>query len=194
MGEHSAQPGRTQRRRLPPDLCTTTGKQGQPAYPRLSLPPSAGAAGPPPAMHAALAILRNETAWAPCSQSANKLQESQSVCQQGPLRKQACFVKDRREASGGEDLTEFFRKTSKITSLWTSPRRKPSVLRAEAHRNGLRDVKEARTSPLLPPESRRLGSLISDFLRKNLVYFAEKFDMYPTYSARNTDFFILRKK
>ena len=63
----------------------------------------------------------------------------------------------------------------------------------QAHRNGLWDVKEARTSPLLPPESRRLASLISDFLRKQLVYFAEKFGMHPTYSARNTDFFFAEK-
>ena len=80
-----------------------------------------------------------------------------------------------------------------MTFLRTSPRRKPSVPRAGAHRNGLRDVEEARTSPLLPPESRRLGSLISASLLKHLVYFAEKFGMYPTYSARNTDFFVLRK-
>ena len=43
-----------------------------------------------------------------------------------------------------------------------------------AHCNGLRDVKEARTSPLLPPESHRLGSLISEFLLKHLVYFLRK--------------------
>ena len=62
-----------------------------------------------------------------------------------------------------------------MTFLRTSPRRKPSLPRAGAHRNGLRDVKEARTSPLLPPESRRLEAPFSDFLRKVLVYFAESF-------------------
>ena len=83
----------------------------------------------------------------------------------------------------------FSAKKRKLTSHGTSPRWKPSVPRAGAHCNGLRDVKEARTSPLLPPESRRLDALFSDFLRKILVYFAENFGMYPTYSARNTDFF-----
>jgi hypothetical protein len=44
-----------------------------------------------------------------------------------------------------------------------------SPLRARAHRNGLRDVKEARTSPLYHPESNRLATPLSQILRKNSV-------------------------
>ena len=108
-----------------------------------------------------------------------QLQEGQSVFESGPLRSKqacvispssqpACLVAVRRE---GEKCTKIFRKTRKITSLGTSLRRNPSVPRAGAHRNGLRDVKEARTSPLLPPESRRLEAPFSEFLRKVLVFF-----------------------
>ena len=133
-------------------------------------------------MQAAVAFLCKETgsAWATYIQSASKLQESQSVCQQGPVRKPACIftpfrqpafiVTVRREVSGGEESTDFFRKPRKMTSLWTSPSRKPSVLQAGAHHNGLRDVKEARTSPLLSPESRRLAAPISYILRNVLVF------------------------
>ena len=109
--------------------------------------------------------------------SAHQLQEGQSVFESVPLRSKqacvitpssqpACLVAVRRE---GEKCTKLFRKRRKITSLGTSSRRNPSVPRAGADRNGLWDVKEARTSPLLPPESRRLEALFSDFLRKVLV-------------------------
>ena len=119
------------------------------------------------------------SASAACCLSAHQLQEGQSVFDSVPLRSKqasvispssqpACLVAVRRE---GEKCTKTFRKTRKITSLGTSPRRNPSVPRAGAHRNGLRDVKEARTSPLLPPESRRLEAQFSDFLRKVLVFF-----------------------
>ena len=139
------------------------------------------------------------SASAACCLSAHQLQEGQSVFESGPLRsKPACVITPSREPAclvavrrEGEKCTKIFRTTRKITSLGTSPRRNPSVPRAGAHRNGLWDVKEARTSPLLPPESRRLDAPFSDFLRKILVYFAEKFGMYPTNSARNTDFFLI---
>ena len=116
-------------------------------------------------MHAAVAFLGKETcSAAPCTQSACKLQESLSVFEQGllskpaciisPLRQPACIVTVWGEARGGEQIAKIFSKTRKMTSLATPPRRKPSVPRAGAHRNGLRDVKEARTSPLLSPEDR----------------------------------------
>ena len=76
----------------------------------------------------------------------------------------------RREASGGEESTEFFRKTREMTSLRPPPRRKPSVPRPVAHSNGVRDVKKARTSPQVPPESHRLASPIPYILRKGLVF------------------------
>ena len=128
-----------------------------------------------------MAFLGKETCSAdPCTQSACKLQESQSVFEQGllskpactilPLRQPACIVTVQGEARGGEQITEIFRKTRKMTSLATPPRRKPSVPRAGAHRNGLRDVEEARTSPLQPPESLRLDAPIRYFLRKVLVF------------------------
>ena len=112
-----------------------------------------------------MAILgKEETGSAGTSnQSACKLQESQSVFEQGRLSKPACTISPRRqpayivtvqgEARGGEQITKIFRKTRKMTSLATPPRRKPRLPRAGAHRNGLRDVEEARTSPLQPPES-----------------------------------------
>ena len=119
------------------------------------------------------------SASAACCLSAHQLQEGQSVFEPGPLRSKqavitpssqpACLVAVRRE---GEKCTKIFRKTRKITSLGSSLRRNPSVPRAGAHRNGLRDVKKARTSPLLPPESRRLEAPFSDFLRKAFVFFS----------------------
>ena len=78
------------------------------------------------------------------------------------------------------NCTKIFRKPRKITSLGTSPRRNPSVPRAGAHRNGLRDVKEARTSPLLPPESRRLEAPFSEF-------FAETFGTFRWLAGRRDD-------
>ena len=114
------------------------------------------------------------------NQSAGKLQESQSVFEQGRLSKPACTISPRRQpacivtvqgkARGGEQITKIFRKTRKMTSLATPPRRKPRLPRAGAHSNGLRDVEEARTSPLHPPESRRLDAPIRYFLRKVLVF------------------------
>ena len=65
--------------------------------------------------------------------------------------------------------------------------------RAGAHRNGIRDVEEARTSPLLPPESRRLGSLISAFMGKVLVYFAVSFGSIQHIPPETLTFFVLRK-
>ena len=50
-----------------------------------------------------------------------------------------------------------------------------------AHCNGLRDVEEARTSPLLPPESRRLAAPICYILRKHLVHFAESFGLAESF-------------
>ena len=137
-------------------------------------------------MQEGVAFLGKETGSAGTStQSACKLQESQSVFEHGQLRKPACIISPRRqpvcivtvwgEARGGEQMTKFFRKTSQMTSLATPPRRKPSVPRAGAHRNGLRDVGEARTSPLQPPESRRLAAPICYILRNLLVHFAESF-------------------
>ena len=87
------------------------------------------------------------------TQSACKLQESQSVFEQGRLSKPACqpacIVTVQGEARGGEQMPKCFRKTRKMTSLATPPCRKPSVPRAGAHRNGLWDVEEARTSPIV---------------------------------------------
>ena len=74
------------------------------------------------------------------------------------------------EARSGEQITKNFRKTRKMTSLATPPGRKPSVPRVGAHRRGLRDVMEARTSPLHPPESRRLDAPIRYCLREVLVF------------------------
>ena len=74
------------------------------------------------------------------------------------------------EAHSGEQITKIFRKTHKMTSLATTPRRKPRLPRAGAHCSGLWDVEEARTSPLQPPESRRLDAPIRYFLRKVLVF------------------------
>ena len=143
-------------------------------------------------MQEGVAFLGKETGSAGAStQSACKLQESQPVFEQGRLRKPACtilprhqpacIVTVRSEACGGEQSTKIFRKTRKMTSLATSPRRKPRLPRAGAHRNGLRDVEEARTSPLRPPESHRLATPIRYILRKVLVfcgkfwYFAKSF-------------------
>ena len=145
-------------------------------------------------MQAAVAFLGKETGSAGTStQSACKLQESQSVIEQGRLSKPACIISPRRqpvcivtvwgEARGGEKITKCFRKTRKMTSLATPPRRKPSVPRAGAHRNGLRDVGEARTSPLQPPESRRLATPICYFLRNLLVVFAESFGLAESFGA-----------
>ena len=128
-----------------------------------------------------MAFLGKETCSAdPCTQSACKLQESQSVFEQGWLSKPACIISPLRqpvcivtvwgEARGGEQMTKCFRKTRKMTSLATSPRRKPRLPRAGAHRNGLRDVKEARTGPQVPPESHRLACPIRYIFRKVLVF------------------------
>ena len=78
-------------------------------------------------------------------------------------------------------MTKCFRKTRKMTSLATLPRRKPSVPRAGAHHNGLLDVEEARTSPLLPPENRRLAAPIRYILRKHLVHFAESLGLAESF-------------
>ena len=78
-------------------------------------------------------------------------------------------------------VPKFSAKRAKTTSLATSLRRKPRLPRAGAHCNGLRDVEEARTSPLRPPESHRLATPIRYILLKVLVfygkfwYFAESF-------------------
>jgi hypothetical protein len=66
-----------------------------------------------------------------------------------------------RDPAVGEESTAFFCKTQKMTSLETTPRRQTYPLRAGAHRNGLLDVEEARTSPLHHPESHRLGTPFS---------------------------------
>ena len=71
----------------------------------------------------------------------------------------------------GEKSTKIFRKTREMTFLPGRRRRQPGLPRAGAHRNGLRDVKEARTSPLLPPESHRL--MFPDF-----GFFAETFGIF----------------
>ena len=145
-------------------------------------------------MQAAVAFLGKETGSAGTStQSACKLQESQSVFEQGRLSKPACIISPRRqpvcivtvwgEARGGEQMTKCFRKTRKMTSLATPPRRKPSVPRAGAHRNGLRDVGEALNSPLQPPESRRLAAPICYILRNLLVHFAESFGLAESFGA-----------
>ena len=83
-------------------------------------------------MQAAVAFLGKETGSAGTStQSACKLQESQSVFEQGrlckpaciisPLRQPACIVTVRGEACCGEQITKIFRKTRKMTSLATPP-------------------------------------------------------------------------
>ena len=70
-----------------------------------------------------MAFLGKETCSAdPCTQSACKLQESQSVFEQGllskpaciisPLRQPACIVTVWGEARGGEQITKIFRKIS----------------------------------------------------------------------------------
>ena len=144
------------------------------------------------------------SASAACCLSAHQLQEGQSVFESGPLRsKQACVILPSSQPAclvavlrEGEKYTKIFRKTRKITSLGTSLRRNPSVPRAGAHRNGLRDVKEARTSPLLPPESRRLEAPFSDFLRKVLVFFGilrKVLVVSNIFRQKPWLFFILRK-
>ena len=75
------------------------------------------------------------SASAACCLSAHQLQEGQSIIESGqlcskkayvisPSSQPACLVAVRRE---GEKCTKKFRKTRKITSLGTSPRRNPSV-------------------------------------------------------------------
>ena len=146
-------------------------------------------------MQAAVAFLGKETGSAGTSaQSAGKLgNKIQSVFEQGRLSKPACIISPRHqpacivtvqgEARGGEQMTKCFRKTRKMTSVATPPRRKPSVPRAGAHRNGLRDVGAARTSPLQPPESRRLATLICYFLQNLLVVFAESFGLAESFGS-----------
>ena len=113
----------------------------------------------------------------PAPRSQSVFESGQLYNQGSPSSEPASLVKVRRK---GEETTEIFRKTRKMTSLATSPRRKPSVPRRGAHRNGLRDVEEARTSHLLPPESHRFCSRLSPpakhfaerygkILRKNMV-------------------------
>ena len=80
----------------------------------------------------------------------------------------------------GEKSTKKFRKTREMTFLPRCRRRQPGLPRAGAHRNGLREVEEARTSPLHPQKSHRLVPPFSDFLLKYLVYFTGKFGKYPT--------------
>ena len=88
-------------------------------------------------------------------------QSRENLC--NPLRRKSMQPPPTHRASGTscEKRTKIFCKPRKMIFLRTSPRRKPSLPRAGAHRNGLRDVKEARTSPLLPPESHRLASQLS---------------------------------
>jgi hypothetical protein len=74
----------------------------------------------------------------------------------------------------------FSAKPHEMTSVRTSPGSQSSILRAGAHRNGLRDVEEARTSPLHYPESHWLAAPVSQILQKKPV------GIHPYSSARNT--------
>jgi hypothetical protein len=85
------------------------------------------------------------------------------------LPSQCAMVQGTRDPAVGEEITAFFCKTRKMTSLGTTPRRQTCRLRAGAHRDGLRDIAEARTSPLHQPESHRLATLFSQILQKKLV-------------------------
>jgi hypothetical protein len=132
-----------------------------------------------------------------CKHQKSQLQERKwKFFESGsPFSEPACIFTDRREASQGEKSTVFFRKTREMTSILTFPCRQPRLSRAGAHRNGLWDVKETRTSPLHLPENRSLALLIPDFLCYGKIrYFAETFGMIPTSSARNTDFVVFCRK
>ncbi len=85
------------------------------------------------------------------------------------LQSQCAMVQGTRDPAAGEEITAFFCKTCKMTSLGTTPRRQTCRLRAGAHRGGLRDIEEARTSPLHHPESHRLVTPFSQILQKNSV-------------------------
>ena len=85
------------------------------------------------------------------------------------LPSQCAMVQGTRDPAVGEEITAFFCKTRKMTSLGTTPRRQTCRLRAGAHRDGLLDIEEARTSPLHHPESHRLGTPFSQILQKNSV-------------------------
>ncbi len=87
------------------------------------------------------------------------------------LPSQCAMVQGTSDHAVGEEITafKFFCKTRKMTSLGTTHRKQTCRLRAGAHRDGLRDVEEARTSPLHHPESHRLGTSFSHFLQKNSV-------------------------
>ena len=119
----------------------------------------------------------------PLSQLASSKKASPSSSKAGSASQRASSRRSASQARGGEQITKCFRKTRKMTSLTTPPRRKPSVPRAGAHRNGLRDVGEARTRPLQPPESRRLATPICYILRNLLVLFAESFGLAESFGV-----------
>jgi hypothetical protein len=85
---------------------------------------------------------------------------------------QSEMEQDTRCPAVGEEITTFFCKTREITSLCTSPRRQPCLLRAGAHWHGLLDVAETRTSLLHHPQSHRLATPFSLILQKISVLFA----------------------
>ncbi len=85
------------------------------------------------------------------------------------LPSQCAMVQGTRDPAVGEEITTFFHKKREMTSLGTSHRRQPCLLRAGAHRDGLLDVAETRTSPLHQPESHRLATLFSQISLKNSV-------------------------
>ena len=87
------------------------------------------------------------------------------------LPSQWAIVQGTRDPAVGEEITTVFCKTREMTSFGTTPRRQTCRLRAGAHRDGLRDIAEARTSPLHQPESHRLGTPFSQILQKNSVIY-----------------------
>ncbi len=109
-----------------------------------------------------------------------------------------------RDPAVGEEITTFSCKTREMTSLCTSRRRQPCLLRAGADQDGLLDVAESRTSPLHHPESHRLATPFSRILQKISVLdasvifsqkhnFAEKFGWFHNLSPEAQLFFYLRE-
>jgi hypothetical protein len=83
-----------------------------------------------------------------------------------PFGEPVCLFSDNHQACNGEESTEVSHKTRKMTYLLTSPHRQSSQPPSGAHRNGLWDVKKARTRPQYPP-SDRLALCFQNFCGEN---------------------------
>ena len=74
------------------------------------------------------------------------------------------------------------------------PWRQPSLPRAGAYSNGLRDAEEARNDPVHPQESHRFAPvypLLSRMFAEKSGIFAEKYGPCPLVSSRNTEPFLV---